>query len=204
MPLFISNFLVIGVSYYQGTLVARGSSRYEEIVMSHYQHRVLGFLSHRTQAEKLFSQFVAQGIAYKAIHIFDKYSVLPLALGKVDGLVNAGDAILKNIFAGSVANSLAGTGLSSLLGVQLIASEVTLIVEEPLVAQLVASGWGVSLGVIDTNFYTREDIKMLADLVHDAVLSRQIVISVETTSHNEALLVSELIQATIGDLSDVI
>lgn len=172
--------------------------------MSHYQHRVLGFLSHRTQAEKLFSQFVAQGIAYKAIHIFDKYSVLPLALGKVDGLVNAGDAILKNIFAGSVANSLAGTGLSSLLGVQLIASEVTLIVEEPLVAQLVASGWGVSLGVIDTNFYTREDIKMLADLVHDAVLSRQIVISVETTSQKETLLVSELIQATIGDLSDVI
>jgi len=172
--------------------------------MNHYRHRVLGFLSYRTQAEKLFSQFVAEGIPYKYIHIFDKYSVLPLALGNVEGLVNSGDAILKNTFTSGVANSLAGTGLSSLLGVELNANEVTLIVEESLVAQLVASGWGVSLGVLNTNFYTREDTKMLADLVHDAVLSRQIVISVETTSQKETLLVGELIQATIGDLSDVI
>jgi hypothetical protein len=172
--------------------------------MTHYRHRVLGFLSHRTQAEKIFSQLVAQGISYKFIHMFDKYSVLPLALGKADGLMNTGDAILNKTFASGVADSLAGTGLNSLLDVPLIANEVTLIVEDALVAQLVASGWGVSLGVINTNFYTRDDVRMLADLVHDAVLSRQIVISVETTSQRETLLVSELMQATIGDLSDVI
>lgn len=167
--------------------------------MSSNRHYVVGFFSRRTQAEKIFSQMIMQGISHKFVRIFDKYSILPVAIIKENGGPNNA-----NVSAGGTIDSLAGTGLSTLLGVQLIASAVTLIAEGELIPPLVGLGWGNSLGLIATNFYTREDAKLLSDLVHDAVLSRQIVIVIETNSQEETFLVSDVIEAAMGKLSDVI
>lgn len=165
--------------------------------MSIYRHYVAGFFSHRSQAEKIFSQVLNEGFSYKYVRIFDKYSVLPVLEKQSDK-----DAV-KNIFSRSSAESLVGTGLSSLLDIKLIAKEVTLIIEDALIPQLVTLGWGTSMRVIDTNFYTRDEVRILSDLVHDAVLSRQIVITVETSSPEETARVSELMQAVMGHMSDV-
>ncbi|GGY71946.1 hypothetical protein GCM10011613_16070 [Cellvibrio zantedeschiae] len=167
--------------------------------MKIYRHYVIGFFSARSSAEKLFSQLISQAVSHKFIRIFDKYSILPTSLIKENGLEGEG-----NLFAGGAADSLSGTGLSSLVGVHLDATDVTLIAEESLVPQLVSLGWGESLGVINKSFYTRGEQRMLSDLVHDAILSRQIVLVVETSSYEETYRVSDLIHATLGNLSDVI
>lgn len=165
--------------------------------MSSYRHYVTGFFSHRSRAEQAVSQVVAQGIAAKSVRIFDKYAVLPVLEKE-----KASNAIVKNIFP--AANSLAGTGLASLLDVKLIAKEVSLLVEDALIPQLVTLGWGTSMRVIDTNFYTRQEIRMLSDLVHDAVLSRQIVVVVETHSKEETYKVTDVIQSMMGVVSNVV
>jgi hypothetical protein len=167
--------------------------------MSMHQHYLVGFFSERRQVEKVFQQIIAQGVSQKFVRIFDKYSILPTAVINSKGLVDKGD-----IFSNSKISSLATTELGSLLGVRLVADEVSLFIEDPLVAQLGALGWSTNLGVIDANFYTQGDIRLLTELVHDAVLSKQIVLVVETISQKETVNVSHKMQAAVGQLSKVI
>lgn len=163
--------------------------------MSIYWHHVVGFFSKRVQVERLFSQLIAHGIPHKHVRIFDKYSVLPTI--ERDTITNANLLIIPD------SELLINTGLESLVDVRLFPQDVSLIVESELVPQLVALGWGIGLGVVNTNFYTREEPRSLANLVHDAVLSKQFVIVVEAGSPKERAKVSGVIRAEINDLSEI-
>jgi len=167
--------------------------------MNTYRHHILGFFSQRAQAEKAFAQVTAQGIAPKNVQIFDKYSVLPTITNTEPFNVDK-----KQTWASANLNSLAGTGLGSLIGIKLVGTDVSLIVERSLIPPLVALGWGMNIGVVGINFYNREEPRLLSDLVHDAILSRQIVVLVETRSQDETAMVNEIIQEATGSLTKVI
>lgn len=170
--------------------------------METYRHHISGFFARRSEAETVASQIIATGIPSSRVHIFDKSSVLPEGLTSEKG-VNSSDMVLKDVLVDAAVGSAAGTGLGILVGVGLVAMNVTLFVASPLIAPLTLLGWGASLGgIVGASVGAAEKVKPLSDLVHDAILTGQVVIVVETNNADETGNAGKIIENAIGDYKD--
>jgi len=167
--------------------------------MSTQRHYVSGFFINRNFAEKVSGQLIEQGIPAERIHIYDKSSAMPDRVAK-----DSDDKVLKDILIDGGVGAAVGTGIGALIEVGLIAANVTLFVASPLIAPLVLLGWGASLGgLIGASAGAAEKVKPLSELVHDAITNDQFVLIVETWNSDEQALAAKIIEAAIGDSTNV-
>lgn len=167
--------------------------------MESYRHYVSGFFAHREETEKVVSQLLLAGLPLGRVHLFDKETVLPPTDDK-----DRNQTMLKDILVDGAIGTAVGTGLSALVGVGLIAANVTLFIASPLVAPLVLLGWGAGIGgLIGAGAGAAAKIKPLSELVYDAIMSGQLVVVVETLSPEETEKAAGIIKAAVGDYHDM-
>jgi hypothetical protein len=85
---------------------------------------------------------------------------------------------------------------------------VSLFIASPLLAPLVMLGWGASLGALvgaaaGASAGPEKKEGWLSDLVGDAIASGQVVLVAETRTEQETAIAREVIQAAVGDSSDI-
>lgn len=176
--------------------------------MSAYLHHVSGFFSHRQEAERVFSVLVDRGFSRDR---------LQLAAGS---LLNPGvpepetNKVLKEVLVDGAIGAAVGTGVGVVAEVALVAASVSLFVASPLIAPLALLGWGATLGGFIGAAVGAGDGKKsgtgnekkegdFSALVHDAIVSGQVVLVVDTRSAEETAIAREIIEAAIGDSKDV-
>ena len=89
-----------------------------------------------------------------------------------------------------------------------MAANVSLFIASPLIAPLVVLGWGASIGALvgasaGASAGAGNKHGWFSDLVHDAVVSGQVVLVAKTRSAEETSTAREVIQAAVGECKDV-
>jgi hypothetical protein len=175
--------------------------------MEQYRHHVSGFFAHRDDADGARSRLLAQGLAPERVQLFSADSA-PLdaqATGQ-------NTEVLTRVIKDGVIGTSVGAGIGALAEVALVASSVTLFVASPLIAPLAMLGWGASLGGVvgamvgSTRHAGKEHGKKdgkLSSLVHDAILSGQVVLVADTRSEAETVLARDIIHTAVGECNDV-
>lgn len=167
--------------------------------MDNYRHHLSAFFAHKAQAERTVSKLIDRGLPAERISLFTKNSALPAHTAK-----NSSDKVLKDIVVDGAIGTAVGTGLGALVEVALVASNVSLFIASPVLAPLVLLGWGASIGgIVGASLGAAEKAKPLSDLVRDAILQGQTVVVVETKSIEETKIAGEILQAEVGDYTDV-
>lgn len=89
-----------------------------------------------------------------------------------------------------------------------VLENVSLFIASPLIAPLALLGWGASLGAmtgatVGTKIRSKKNNKWFSDLIKDAISNGQVVLVIKTISIQETKQVKEVIQAAVGNYSDV-
>lgn len=175
--------------------------------MDQYRHYVSGFFAHREEAEAARSTLSGRGLPLERLQIFAADSAPASTEPQGDS-----NKVLNSVVKDAVVGIAVGTGIGALGEVALVAAGVSLFIASPLVAPLAMLGWGASLGGIigaaagAGNHAENDDGAKkgkLSALVHDAIMSGQVVLVAETLSEEEAAIARELIQAAVGEYKDV-
>jgi hypothetical protein len=175
-----------------------------EKTMNEYRHHVSGFFAHRESAKRAFTKLVERGIPRDQLQLFDADSASKAADSKGES-----DEVLTNVLVDGAIGTAVGTGIGALAQLALVAGSVSLFVASPLVAPLVMIGWGASLGAFigaaaGVNSTVAQKSGWLADLIHDAIASGQVVLVVQTQSSEETAIAREIVEDAVGEFQDVI
>lgn len=167
--------------------------------MDQYRHHVSGFFPHREDAEGALSRLVDGGLPRDQLQILDATSVPGATATPASS-----NEVLKDVLVDGAIGTAVGSGIGVLAELALVAANVTLFVASPLVAPLAMLGWGASLGGFigaaagagskDGNFST---------LIQDAIASGQVVVVAETRTEQETAIATEVIQALVGQSTDL-
>lgn len=172
--------------------------------MNEYRHHVSGFFAHRAEAEGAMDRLAGRGVPREQMQLFDADSGPAIAELKGDD-----HEVLTNVLVDGAIGTVVGTGIGALAQLAVIAANVSLFVASPLVAPLVMLGWGASLGAFvgaaagaDKSIAHKSG--WLADLVHDAVASGQIVLVAQTRTEEQTLIAREIIGSSVGEVRDTV
>lgn len=167
--------------------------------MDQYRHHVSGFFPHREDAEGALSRLVDGGLPRDQLKILDAASV-PGTTATPAG----SNEVLKDVLVDGAIGTAVGSGIGVLAELALVAANVTLFVASPLVAPLAMLGWGASLGgfIGAAAGAGGKDGKFSA-LIQDAIASGQVVVVAETRTEQETTIAKEVIQALIGQSTDI-
>jgi hypothetical protein len=118
------------------------------------------------------------------------------------------DGVLQDVLIDGAIGTAVGTGIGALGSVALAVANVSLFIASPLLAPLVMLGWGASLGGLvgaaaGATAGPENKEGWLSDLVGDAIASGQVVLVAETRTEQETAIAREVIQAAVGDSSDI-
>jgi hypothetical protein len=171
--------------------------------MNEYCHHVAGFFAHREEVDSAFSRLVEQGLPRERLHIFESDSALP-----VPAQQEQSKAVLHDILVDGAIGTAVGAGIGALGELALVAANVSLFVASPLVAPLMLLGWGASVGgVIGATAGAAGDTgnqeRRFADLIHDALASGQVVLLAQTRTEQETAISRDIIQGSLGDVTEV-
>lgn len=171
--------------------------------MAEYRHHVSGFFAHRAEAENAYASLLARGLKPASLQLLDANTNLAATQPKGEST-----EVLTNVLVDSGVGAAVGTGLGALAEIGLIAANVTLFVASPLIAPLAMLGWGAALGaMVGAAAGANTDIEhkdgWLSDLVRDAIASGQVVLIAETRNEQETAIASEILEAAIGEYSDL-
>lgn len=106
-------------------------------------------------------------------------------------------------------NGAIGTavGVGAPVAVALVATSVSLLVANPLIAPLMLLGSGASVGALlgmsEGTAHDRRKKGWLSDLVSDVISSGIFVLVVETLSAQETAIAQEVMKASVDDLKEV-
>jgi hypothetical protein len=174
--------------------------------MNEYRHHVSGFFAHRDAAEGACSRLIEKGLPRERLQIFAAES----APSDTEPLGDS-NRVLNHVIKDGAIGVVVGTGIGALAEVALVAASVSLFVASPLIAPLAMLGWGASLGGVvgaaagAGNMDKKNDEKKdgkLATLVHDAILSGQVVLVADTRSETETAIARKVIEAAVGEYKD--
>jgi len=172
--------------------------------MNDYRHHVSGFFANRVDAERALSLLLGRGLPRERLYLLDAESVKSLPEPKEDS-----NAVLKDVLVDGAIGTAVGTGLGALAQVALVAGSTTLFIASPLLAPLAMLGWGASIGAIvgagvGATAGGGNKTGPLGDLVHDAIVSGQVVLVAETRSEQETAIAREVIGGEVGDYTDLL
>ena len=172
--------------------------------MNDYRHHVSGFFANRIDAERALSLLVGRGLPRERLYLLDAESVKSLPEPKEDS-----NAVLKDVLVDGAIGTAVGTGLGALAQVAIVAGSTTLFIASPLLAPLAMLGWGASIGAIvgagiGATASGGGKTGPLGDLVHDAIVSGQVVLVAETRSEQETAIAREVIGGEVGDYTDLL
>lgn len=171
--------------------------------MDEYRHHVSGFFAHRAEADEALSSLLERGLPRDQLHLFDADSAPPFPEPQSDS-----NAVLKDVLVDGAIGTAVGTGIGALAQVALVAGSMSLFIASPLIAPLAMLGWGAALGGIigataGATTGTGDKHGPFSELVHDAILSGQVVLVAETRTEQETAIAREVIQEAVGDYNDV-
>lgn len=171
--------------------------------MDEYRHHVSGFFAHRADADGALSTLLERGLPQERLHIFDADSAPPVPEPQSDS-----NAVLKDVLVDGAIGTAVGTGIGALGQVALVAGSMSLFIASPLIAPLAMLGWGAALGGIigaaaGATTGTGEKHGPFSELIHDAIVSGQVVLVAETRTEQETAITREVIQEAVGDYNDV-
>lgn len=171
--------------------------------MNEYRHHVSGFFANRAEAESALSILLERGLPRERLHLFDADSAPPVPEPKADS-----NAVLKDVLVDGAVGTAVGTGIGALAQVALVAGSMSLFIASPLIAPLAMLGWGASLGAIigaavGATSGAGDKKGPLSELIHDAIVSGQVVLVAETLTKQETVIAQEVIRSAVGDYNDV-
>jgi hypothetical protein len=171
--------------------------------MDEYRHQVSGLFVHQEDAESALSTLVKRGVPRNRLQLFKSLSTTPTT-----GPQARSNDVLKDVLVDSAIGTAAGAGIGALAELALVAGSITLFAASPLIAPLVMLGWGASLGGLigaatGASVGAGKTEKKFADLISDAISLGQIVLVAETRTEQETTIAREVIQASIGDYTDL-
>lgn len=167
--------------------------------MNDYRHHVCGFFANRADAERVLSLLLGRGLPRERLYLLDAEAVKAVPEPKEDS-----NAVLKDVLVDGAIGTAVGTGLGALAQVALVAGSTTLFIASPLLAPLAMMGWGASIGAIvgagvGATAGGGDKVGPLGDLVHDAIVSGQVVLVAETRSEHETAIARAVIGDEVGD-----
>ena len=171
--------------------------------MDRYRHHVSGFFALRAEADGALSSLIERGLPRERLHIFDADSAPPVPEPQSDS-----NAVLKDVLVDGAIGTAVGTGIGALAQVALVAGSTSLFIASPLIGPLAMLGWGAGLGGLigaaaGATAGPGDKHGPLSELVHDAIVSGQVVLVAETLTEQETAIAREVIQEAVGDYNDV-
>jgi hypothetical protein len=172
--------------------------------MNEYRHHVSGFFASRDDANTAFSILVKRGFANEQLQILEGPSTSQAASKPM----TKSDGVLQDVLVDGAIGTAVGTGIGALAEIGLVAANVSLFIASPLIAPLVVLGWGASIGALvgasaGATAGAGNKHGWFSDLVHDAVVSGQVVLVARTRTEDETSIAREVIQAAVGECKDV-
>jgi hypothetical protein len=196
----LSNPQARWVRFAQGRI----STPLEGTDMNEYRHHVSGFFASREEADTTASILVRRGLVRDQLQILEGPSTSKAAsapMTKIDG-------VLQDVLVDGAIGPAVGTGIGALAEIGLVVANVSLFIASPLIAPLVMLGWGGSIGALvgasaRASAGAGNKPGWFSGLVHDAVVSGQVLLVARTRTAEETAIAREVIQAAVGECKDV-
>jgi hypothetical protein len=172
--------------------------------MNEYRHHVSGFFANREDANMASSILVKRGFTDDQLQILEDGSTSQAASAPM----TKSDGVLQDVLVDGAIGTAVGTGIGALAEIGLVAANVSLFIASPLIAPLVVMGWGASIGALvgasaGASAGAGNKHGWLSDLVHDAMVSGQVVLVANTRTEEETSIAREVIQAAVGECKDL-
>jgi len=172
--------------------------------MNEYRHHISGFFANRDDASTASSILVGRGFTDNQLQILDG----PSTSSAASKPMTKSDGVLQDVLVDGAIGTAVGTGLGALAEIGLVAANVSLFIASPLIAPLVVLGWGASIGALvgasaGASAGPGNKHGWFSDLVHDAVVSGQVVLVAKARTEEETSIAREVIQAAVGECKDV-